>query len=90
MRLYLLDVPAVKKVLRTPIFLHLPNFETERYTQEKHEIKSFDLQEIYDFDFSFFVVSHFVPKLRKFQKIGARNTYLTDGTNEWDLQLRDV
>ena len=49
-------------------------FETERYTQEKHQIKSFDLQEIYEFDFSFFVVSRFVPKLRKFKKIGARNT----------------
>jgi len=31
-------------------FLHLRNFETERYTQEKHEIKSFDLQEIYEFN----------------------------------------
>ena len=70
-------VPAVNNVLCAPIFLHLRNFEAERYTQEKHEIKSFDLQESYDFDFSFFVVSHFVPMLRKFQKIGARNTYLT-------------
>jgi len=74
-------VPAVNKVLRAPIFLHLRNFETERYTQKKHEIKSFNLQENYDFNSSFFVVSHFVPKLREFQKIGARNTYLTDGTN---------
>ena len=30
--------------------------------------------------FCFFVVSHFVPKLRKFKKIGARNTHLIDGT----------
>jgi len=29
---------------------------------------------------AFFVVSRFVPKLRKFKKNGARNTYLTDGT----------
>ena len=67
-------VPSVNKVLRAPIFLHLRNFETERYTQEKHQIKSFDLQETYEFDFSFFVVSRFVPKLREFKKIGARNT----------------
>jgi len=70
-----LVVPSVNKVLRAPIFLHPRNFETERYTQEKHQIKSFDLQEIYEFDFSFFfVVSRFVPNLRKFKKIGARNT----------------
>jgi len=67
-------VPSVNKVLRAPIFSHLRNFETERYTQEKHQIKSFDLKEIYEFDCSFFVVSRFVPKLRKFKKIGARNT----------------
>jgi len=67
-------VPSVNEALRAPIFLHLRNFETERYTQEKHQIKSFDLQEIYGFDFSFFVVSRFVPKLREFKKIGARNT----------------
>jgi len=42
--------------------------------------KSFDLQEINEFDFSFSVVSRFVPKLRKFKKIGARNIFLTDGT----------
>jgi len=29
-------VPSVNKVLRAPIFLHPRNFETERYTQEKH------------------------------------------------------
>jgi len=68
------DVPSVNKVLRAPICLHLRNFETERYTQEKHQIKSFDLKEIYEFDVSFFVVSRFVPKLRKIKKIGARNT----------------
>ena len=62
------------KILRAPIFLHLRNFESERYTQEKQQIKSFDIQEIYEFDFSFFVVSRFVPKLPKFKKIGARNT----------------
>ena len=67
-------VPSVNKVLRAPFFLHLRNFETERYTQEKHQIKSFDLQEIYEFYLSFFVLSRFVPKLRKFKKIGARNT----------------
>ena len=66
-----LQVQAVNKVLRAPNFLRLRNFETERYT---HEIKSFDLQEIYEFDFGFFVVSRFVLKLRKFKKIGARNT----------------
>jgi len=60
-------VLAVKKVLlRAPIFLHIRNFEMERYASEKHEIKSLELQEIYEFDFSFFVVSHFVLKLRKF------------------------
>jgi len=30
------DVLAVNKVLSAPIFLHLRNFEMERYTQEKH------------------------------------------------------
>jgi len=69
-----ISVPSVNKVLRAPIFLRLRNFETERCTQEKHQIKSLDLKEIYEFDFSFFVVSRFVPKLRKFKKIGARNT----------------
>jgi len=59
-------VLAVKKVLRAPIFLHLHNFETERYMSEKHGIKSGDLQEIYEFNLRFFVVSRFVPKLRKF------------------------
>jgi len=70
-------VLAVKKVLRALIFLHLLNFETERYTQEMHGIKSLNLQEIYEFDFSFFVLSRFVQKLQKFKKIGARNTFLT-------------
>ena len=50
------------------LFLYLRYFETDRYTQEKHEITSFELQEIYEFNFSFFVVSRFVPKLRKFLK----------------------
>jgi len=45
------------------------------YTSEKHEIKSLDLQEIYEFDFSSFVVSRFVPELRKFKKIGARSIF---------------
>jgi len=31
-------------------------------------MKSVDPQEIYEFDFSFFVVSRFVPKLRRFKK----------------------
>ena len=44
-------------------------------------MKSFDFQEIYEFDFSFFVVSRFVPKLRNFKKIGARNTFMTDSTS---------
>ena len=72
----LLEALAVKKVLRAPIFLNLRIFGTERFTgtSEKHEIKSLYLQEIYEFDFSFFVASRFVPKLRKFKKIGARST----------------
>jgi len=52
------------------------NFETERYTAEKHEIKSLDLQEIYLFDLGFVVVSHFVPKSRRFKTIGTVDTFL--------------
>ena len=63
----LLEALAVKKVLRAPIFLNFRSFETERYTSEKHGIKSLDLQEIYEFDLSFFIVSRFVRKLRKFK-----------------------
>ena len=69
-------VLAVKKVLRAPIFQNLGNSETVRYAPERQQIKSSDLQETYEFDFSFFVVSRFVPKLREFEKIGARNTCL--------------
>jgi len=61
-------VPAVNKVLRAPFFFCTSVTLKRRYTQEKHEMKSFDLQEIYEFDFSFFVVSRFVPKFRKFKK----------------------
>ena len=63
-----MNVPSVNYVLRAPIFLNFCNFGTKRDTQEKHEIKSFDLQEIYEFDLSFIVVSRFVPKLRRFGK----------------------
>jgi len=66
-----------QKSIARSIFLNLRNFGTDRYTSEKYEIKSLDLQEIDEFDFSFFVVSRFVPKLRKFKKIGAYNTFLT-------------
>ena len=62
-------------------FLLLRNFETESFTSKKHEINSLDLQKIYEFDSSFFVVSRFVPKLR-FEKIGARNTFLTASTSQ--------
>ena len=34
-------------------FLNLRNFETDRDTSEKHEIKLLDLQEIYQFDRAF-------------------------------------
>ena len=43
-------------------------------------MKSLDLQEVYELDLSLFVVSRFVPELRKFKKIGARNTFLTAST----------
>jgi len=79
----LTKVLAVNKVLRAPFFMR--NFETEKYTSEKHEIKSFDLQGNHEFGFSFFVVSRFVPKLRKFEKMGARNTFLNDGTTKVHL-----
>ena len=68
---------AVKTGLRAPIFLNHRNFETERYTSERHKIKSLDLQDIYEFDSSFFVVTRFVTKLREFKKIGARCSFLT-------------
>ena len=50
-----------------------------------HEIKSFRLQEIYEFDSSFYGIPRFVPKLRKFKKNGARKTFLTGST----IQLND-
>jgi len=63
------------------IFLHLRELETERYTQEKHEIKSFDLQEIYEFNFSFLWYLASFQSYGSLKKIGARNTYFTDGTD---------
>ena len=66
-----------QKCICAPIFLNLCNFETERYTSEKHEIKSLDFQEVYEFDLSLFVVSRFVPQLRKFKKNG-RAQYIFD------------
>ena len=48
-------VLAVKKVLTAQTFVNLPNFETERDTSEKHEIKLLNLQEIYQFDLIFFL-----------------------------------
>jgi len=44
---------------------------------EKHDIESLDLQTIYECDLSFLVASRFVPKLPKFEKIGAVKTFLT-------------
>jgi len=55
-------------------FLNLRKIETERDTSEKHAL---DLQEIYQFNLSFFVVSPLVPKLPRIKKIGAVNTFLT-------------
>jgi len=51
---YIEPVPSVNYVLRAPIFLNFRNFGTRRDTQEKHKIKSFDPQEIYEFDLCFF------------------------------------
>jgi len=67
------DVLAVKRVFTAPIYLNLRYFETERNTSEKLEIKSLDLHEIYRFDLSF-VVSRFVPNLRRFKIVGAVNS----------------
>jgi len=64
-------------------FLNLRNFETEGNTSEKHQVKSLDLQEIYQFDISFFVVSCFIPMLPRF-KILERSvgpTFMTASTN---------
>jgi len=57
--------------------LSLRNFETERDTSLKQEVKSLHLKEIYLFDLDFFVVSRFVPKLPRFKKNGAIITFLT-------------
>jgi len=65
-------VLTVKKVVRAPIFLHLlRNFEMERYTEEKHEIKSaLDLQEIYEFDLQLFCcISFFFQSYGSFKKL---------------------
>ena len=48
-----------KKELTAPIFLNLRNFETEGDTSEKHEMKSLDLQDIYQFDLFFFYLFFF-------------------------------
>jgi len=56
-------------VLTAPIFSNLRNFERERDTLEKHDMKSLDLQKIYQFDLGYFVVSRFVPKFRRFEKL---------------------
>ena len=42
-----------------------------------HEIKSLDLQEIFQFDLGFFLVSLSAPKLQKFQIFGEINTFET-------------
>ena len=60
--------------MRAPIFLHLRNFETERYTQEKHQIKSFNHQEIYEFDFTFLSYLASFQSYGSLKKIEARNT----------------
>jgi len=70
-------------------FLNLRNFETERDTSEKHRIKSLDLQEIYQFDHSSFVVSRFVPQLPRFKKKVAVNTFLTDSTRELPIPFEN-
>jgi len=74
---------AVKKVSPLLLLKNFRNFGTERVTSGKSEIKSQDLQEIYQFDSSFFVVSRFVPELPRFTKIGAVNTFLTACTFEF-------
>jgi len=63
--------------LTAPIFSNHLNFETESDMSEKHDIESLDLQTIYECDLSFLVASRFVPKLPKFEKIGAVKTFLT-------------
>jgi len=68
---------AVSKVLTALIFSNSRNFETEGDTPEKHEIKSLDPEEIYQFGLSFLVVSPSVSKLREFEKIKAANTFET-------------
>jgi len=44
-------------------------------------MKYLDLLEVYRFDLRFLVVSRFVPKLRRFKKNRAVNTFLTGSTN---------
>jgi len=69
---------AVKKVLTAPIFVNLCKFETEIDTTKKHARKS--LEEINQFDLRFFVVSRFVPTLRRFKKIKAVNILTASAT----------
>ena len=44
---------------------------------ENYTIKSLDLYEIYQFDCGIFVVSRFVTKLQRFEKVRAINTFET-------------
>jgi len=59
---------VVLAVKTAPFCLNLRNFETERDTSDKHGIKSLDLQDLYQYDPCCFVVSRFVPKLRRLKK----------------------
>ena len=82
------DSTSSQKTMDCSNFLNLRNFETERErererereTSEKHEIKSLDLQEMYQFHLSCPVASRFVPNLPRFEKIGAVNTFFTAST----------
>jgi len=74
-------VLSVSKVLIAPIFPNNRNCETERDPSDMLRIKSPHLQEICQFDLSFFVVSLSLPKLRRFEIDGAIITLETASTN---------
>jgi len=67
-------VPAVSKILITPLFWNVLNIETETDTLEKHDMKLLDLQKIYQHLFCRYLSG---PNLQKFETVRAVNTFET-------------
>jgi len=60
-------VLSFSKVKIASFFSNQRNFESERDTSDVQGIKALDLQEIYKFDLSGFIVTPSVKKLQRFE-----------------------